>query len=276
MFFRERNKIDITETMQIDSLDQPTKNNLYTIFTHHVNNVFHSYQNIYNTKKTDQTSLSTKLSLTIASICNIPLNPNSYFKAEKLTKIFKEDYSYVFELIERTFNNVESKENYEQHINKILEKGNSNYRFSTSTEGQFIKVYDIKDLENLENAMNTTVKSADEHMKSAIQEFSKRNTSRNYITVCVEAVEAMVKKNLGDKFKDKPLSSCWEIQKKLNIPNIIIAPIKKLIDESNQAECGIRHSKDSDLNNSTIISEAEAYYILTSCANFINYLKRKR
>ena len=259
MSFRQRMGLDLRDVLQIDIMDQKTKNRLYNV----LNSFMHSRYNTY---------LSTELTFHIANVLGLKTGGNQYYEQKLLPSIFdKYDYSYIYSILEYAYMEIEEEEKFIEAINGVLEREKCNYRMNP--EGEFIKVSDDNELELLEKASNSNINPVDEHMKKAITEYSQRTSDINYDTVCheaIKAVESLAKSVLGDSYKDKTLSQCkGELRDQLNIPPFVMAPLDKIWEMSNQE--GIRHGK-KETADAIVIGEPEAYYILMSCSSFINYV----
>ena len=259
MSFRERMGLDPRDALQIDTMDQKTKNALYNVarlFT------------VDNSKY----SLSIELSFNIANVLGLKTGGNQYYEQKLLPSIFdKYDYSYIYSVLEFIYVDTKGKSRFIEMINEVLEREKCNYRMNP--KGEFIKVSDDNELELLEEASNSNINTVDEHMKKAITEYSQRTSDINYDTVCheaIKAVESLAKSVLGDSYKDKTLSQCkGALRDLLNIPPFVMAPLDKIWEMSNQE--GIRHGK-KETADAIVIGEPEAYYILMSCSSFINYV----
>ena len=264
MSFRQRMGLDPRDALQIDTMDQKTKNALY--------NMAEPFARIGDT--TYDLPLSGNLSFNIATLLGEKLNKKNPYRINFLSNIFDEDrydYSYIYSILEYAYMEIEEEEKFIEAINGVLEREKCNYRMNP--EGEFIKVSDGNELELLEKASNSNINPVDEHMKNAITEYSQRTDNINYDTVCheaIKAVESLAKSVLGDSYKDKTLSQCkGELRDQLNIPPFVMAPLDKIWEMSNQE--GIRHGK-KETSDAIIIGEPEAYYILMTCSSFINYV----
>ncbi len=270
MFFRQRNNIDVRDNMQIDTLDQSTKNLLYTIFTHSMGDKLYM-RGDYG--RTNRNYLSENISFIIAHILKARIKPNDCYKSTFLEKFFDEyDYSYILEFFERTYRSIQDKDAYIGVINNTLEEEKLNYRINK--EGQFIKVCNNTEFDSLNETSSNSKGAVKDHFDKAVLEYSKRDKNINYDEVCnesIKAVEALARKLLGKEYKDKTLGQCLDpLRQKLNIPMFAYKPIKEIWEDSNRGDTSTRHAKYEGSNQST--GEPKAYFILITCSSFINYM----
>lgn len=282
MNFRRRMRIqNIREEMQIDSLDQETRNLLYNIImqflpTEEIDLLLKFNSKIYPDK--------------IGSYITKPLSFDiSYMLSEKINNLIhrypttqiqeiidKYDFSFTYDLIEIIYKYIElSRVNqFRDRINNALEIEKCNYRMGS--DGKFIKCCCDEEFDNINEALNTDINPVKFHREKAVKAYSARGEEINGTKVCneaIKAVEALVRKKSGDKYEKSTLGQCIDpLRQKLNIPSFVINPIEKIWVALNSPETGVRHAGGED---GSIIGEPEAYFILITCCSFINYVNKK-
>lgn len=280
MDFCKRMGINIREEMQIDSLDQETRTKLYNATIDRINTWQNHAKNHF---------LQRDLSLIIANSMGEKLAKDEYKSIEVLESFFEEAPWYdIYTFLEIIYNDIypsniifdddvpfcEEFMNYIDTINEILEIERCNYRMGS--DGKFIKCCCDEEFDNINQALNTDINPVKTHLEKAVKAYSARGEKINNTEVCneaIKAVEALVRKKSGDKYKTKPLGQCLDsFRQKLNIPSFVINTIEKIWVALNSPETGVRHAGRED---GSIIGEPEAYFILITCCSFINYVDKK-
>lgn len=269
MDFCKRMGINIREEMQIDSLDQKTKNLLYNIIMQVL-------------PRASMFRLTKELSFFVAYMLNEKIDKDIELDVAVIEEIVnKFDYSYTYELIEIIHScvdyNVEDskiRNHFRNWINNILDFEKCNYRMGS--DGKFIKCCCDEEFDNINEALNTDINPVKTHLEKAVKAYSARGEKINNTEVCneaIKAVEALARKKLGDEYKTKTLGQCIDpLMQKLNIPSFVINTIEKIWVALNSPETGVRHAGRED---GSIIGEPEAYFILITCCSFINYVDKK-
>lgn len=175
-----------------------------------------------------------------------------YYKLKR--KIFIDDLNYIY-----------------KSINDILIEEKSGYRM---IDGEFVKITDEAELEEIQAAVHSPFSSVDTHIKKALALYSDRKQPdyENSIKESISAVEAM----------------CCIITGSTGGQGTLGAALKKLEDNGVEIHGAMRsafsqlYGYTSDQNgirhggiDFTNAPEEDARYMLVTCSAFVNYLKDK-
>lgn len=187
---------------------------------------------------------------------------------------FKCEWYEVYDFIEFVANNYEDNEldeSFKKASNSVLESELSAYRF---VGWQVTEVTSKEEVSEIEQALDTPLKTVNAHMESALKLMSDRKAPdyRNSIKESISAVEAICRIISNDK--NATLGQALDIMEKKGKIELHKA-LKKAFDSlygfTSSSE-GIRHAL---LDEKTSLNLEDAKFMLISCSAFINYLVSK-
>jgi hypothetical protein len=187
---------------------------------------------------------------------------------------FKCEWYEVYDLMEFVANNHEDNEldeSFKEASNSVLESELSAYRF---VGRQVTEVTSKEEISEIEQALETPLKTVNAHMESALKLMSDRKAPdyRNSIKESISAVEAICR--IISNNKNATLGQALDIMEKKGKIELHKA-LKKAFDSlygfTSSSE-GIRHAL---LDEKTSLSLEDAKFMLVSCSAFINYLVSK-
>ncbi len=158
-----------------------------------------------------------------------------------------------------------------KHCNLILESELSGYRF---TGNQLCPISSELEINEIEEAIQSPLKSVNIHLKQAVKLFSDRESPdyRNSIKESISAVEAICKliannqrTTLGDAL------NIIEREGKIKLHESLKKGFASLYSYTNDSD-GIRHAIKDDTINASF---DEAKFMLVTCSSFVNYLLAK-
>lgn len=268
----------IREIVQVDSIDNPLRNALWSILTVYVwDNIQHSidmYGGCY---------LSNSDNAQIKSLCVFlwfkhfkePLDQldDEWGKVyPRLRKHFFDcEWYEVYDFIEFVANHYERdqfKENFIKTCNELLEKEVSAYRF---IDGSISRVTGQQEVEEIELALECALGQVQSHLRRALELLSNRKTPdyRNSIKESICAVESLVvsvtgaeKGTLGQLIK--------KLENEIGLHPALKSAFSSLYGYTSD-EGGIRHALLTPDN----IRFEDAKFYLVVCSAFINFVKEK-
>ncbi len=276
MLFSQRNNLKpLRDKLQIDSLDDETRNRIWSCMCIVYWNKIYSSDGdsyLYEDYYRDQTYYFKKLWL---SYFKLPIDTLSGYWSNTYQAIrkycFECHWYELFDFIEFLINNyddITKRNEFKKFINNIFEEDFVGYRF---VENQITQITTNEEISEIDEAINQPFKAVSTHLVRALELLSDRKNPdyRNSIKESISAVESYSKiltnKNtatLGEAIK--------EIEKKSSLHPALKESILKLYGYTND-EKGIRHALLED--DKTNFSEAK--FMLVSCSSFINYLISK-
>ncbi len=193
-------------------------------------------------------------------------------------KILNNDFNKVFDLIEFLLinfpecdvDNEPSKKNFVHQLNKVFKEEHVGYSIINDL---ITPITSDTEIENIEQAMQTPIFSVKEHLKTALKHFSDREKPdyRNSIKESISAVEGLCqiiannsKASLGDALNEIKRNGLLQIHPALE------QGFNKIYGYTSDAD-GIRHA----LGFEEGADQEDALYMLVSCSAFINYLVTK-
>lgn len=198
-------------------------------------------------------------------------NETDTFVKEQLDTFQNESWYDVLNFVEFLHTEISdisgNRQNFENHINEVLEREKSAYRFIA---GKLTPITNEVEMQELKHAAKHVDRFAPvaEHVKTALGLYSKKPQPdyRNSIKELISAVECAAKITTG-----LPNASLGEAIKEIDRRHSLHEAFKKGILQLygyTSNEGGIRHS----LTEATNIDEADARYMLVSCSAFANFL----
>ena len=275
--FSDRNGLKKeNDTIQLDSLDDRTRNQLVTLVSLIYKSIFGNYRNQDECQRFCRFVISEVYS-EVADYRKI-YDPQSVFEVIKDT-ILDDDYDSVLTLIEALAqfwnNNFSGLFNSYYHgtvfdvFHNLFEKEYVGYRF---VDDKITKISDENEITAINEAITCPFDEVREHIKKANSLLSDRKKPdyENSIKESICAVEAICEIILNVKGKKAILS---DMLKSLERNGIQIHPslkeaFIKLYGYTNDSN-GIRHAGNIGGPASTF---EEAKFMLVSCCAFINYL----
>lgn len=249
------------QIMQIESLDESTRNRLYI-------HVVHECGLIYTFGSQDDSKVilfwSDFLQEKIASIDQFIDTVEYFFSSGAWNEIMD-----CIEFVYKNFFSVINSQKYRSGVNQIFEENLVGYRL---VNGFVVPITNQTEIDEIMDAVNTDVSTASDHINSAIKLFSERRNPdyHNIIKESISAVEAML------RFVTKRISGTLgylldELSKKHQIDPELRKGWKGIYGfVSNRG--GIRHSKKPA---DTEVDFNDAKYFLVISSAFVNYLKSK-
>jgi hypothetical protein len=270
----------VCELIQIDSIDDPLRNALWSLLCIHIWDNVHYTSGVYIC---NGYYLSNELNFELKTLCQRLWF--SYFKNsldqldDNWEMVFKEIRVYffkcewyeVYDFIEFVAENYEKhkfREAFMKDCNTVLEREISAYRF---VDGLLSRITDKEQLEEIELALEKSYSPIQTHIRCALEFLSNRETPnyRNSIKESISAVESLVVKTIG---ADK--GTLGQLIKKLE-DDIGLHPALRSAFSSlygyTSDEGGIRHA----ILESNKIGFEDAKFFLVVCSAFINYVNAK-
>lgn len=262
--------------MQIDDLDDRTRNILFNYLSDSLNNQFKK------AREYGRNDLWRKEDFLCRGIITLALaektNPTRHYEVSDVIEITEKIlgnalYNEVFDLLELLgklrYNDTEqkSRNGYYESVNMLLEHEYVGYRF---VNGKIAPITDKNEIDSIENACNNEFEGTRTHIKKAVGFIADREHKdyQNCIKESISAVESICsivaeqkKSLLGDALKNLK-------KKGIKIHPQLESAFLKLYDYTN-SEKGIRHA--NGMFESDVTFE-EAKFMLVSCSAFVNYL----
>lgn len=268
----------IKEVIQLESIDEETRNALWTALNLHY----------WDTVVWDNEIINARLRLSYYGNNELCLLCQrlwiSFFKKpiDTLPDGWKEVYSHlrdyffkckwyeVYDFVEFVANahpNEQRNSAFQKGVNTFLEREVAGYRF---IDGQIVQITAEEEIESVESALTGGKRSpVTEHLKRAVELLSDRRVPdyRNSVKESISAVEALVKATcsadkgtLGDLLK--------HLSRKHPIHPALEAAFAKLYGYTSDAK-GIRHA----LVEVDSVNFEEAKFMLVACSGFVNYVR---
>lgn len=263
--------------IQIDSIDEELKNGIWNIFSEYfLATLVNRYTNLSDLE--EHYSFALWHSFFKKTIDSIPRH-NNLIKEEIKKWFFKTDWYKIYNFLEFTCSELNTnkyplkKEDFENAINKILEREFSGYRF---VEGVICPITNNHEINEFLDAFSNTngfsaLKGCNIHLHSALEKLSEKVNPdyRNSIKESISAVESLAKVISG-KERDSLGASLDKLRGKISLHPALEKGFKQLYGYTSD-EGGIRHAIMDESN----CDFEDAKYMLISCSAFINYLISK-
>ncbi|MDD3013100.1 MAG: hypothetical protein PHC34_05295 [Candidatus Gastranaerophilales bacterium] len=251
----------VRDKIQKESLDQPTRNQLWNKYSDLLKNI----------SNTDAVIELIWTGLYKQTKDTLPRNPYNYSpKQDWLRDYFIEkDWYESLDIIEFTVKILPSYtlDKFINYFNFILERECSAYRL---INGKFTQITSKEEIQSIEDAINIKVNPVRTHLNQAFDLFADRKNPdyRNSIKESISAVECLVKKITG---KSKFQAAVNELFNQKIIEHAAMKEALGNLYGYASDEDGIRHPI---MDRDTIKSE-DAKYMLVICTAFINYMMAK-
>jgi hypothetical protein len=268
----------IRDLVQIDSIDEPLRNALWSLLKIHIWDDVHYRSGMYGGYY-----LSDDSNRLLRHLCEHLWF--DYFKKpldqidNRWTKVLEELRVYFFqcewyevydfiEFVATNYPKYEFRGAFMQHCNAVLEKEVSAYRF---VDGLLSRITEQEQLEEIELALEKARGPVQTHLRRALELLSNREEPdyRNSIKESISAVESLVAKTIG---ADK--GTLGQLIKKLE-DDIGLHPALRgafgNLYGYTSDEGGIRHA----ILESQGIGFEDAKFFLVVCSAFVNYVEAK-
>ena len=269
---------NVREIVQIDSIDEPLRNALWSLLKIYVWDQVHASTGMYGGYY-----LSSRSNGEIQALCKRlwfsyfkkPLDQldNEWKKVSGQLRqhFFECEWYEVYDFIEFVANNYERyqfKDNFIEACNLALEKEVSAYRF---VDGIISRITEQQEIEEIEQALNQARGPVQTHLRRALELLSSRESPdyRNSIKESISAVESLVagvagagKGTLGQVIK--------KLEEKVGLHPALKTAFSSLYGYTSD-EGGIRHA----LMEAETIRFEDAKFFLVVCSAFVNFVKAK-
>lgn len=259
MRFSERMGLVPPKMLQVDSMDDDLRNGLWNVcliplWSSENNN--NPYLPIIWTRF---------LKETIDTIDHLDF----FIKKSIKNKIFSSKYYVLYDFIQYIVDYIDP--DLVSMFNEILETERSAFRF---IDRQLTRITDQNESEAVASAMKISdqFSGARSHIRSAVAMFGQRGSPdyRNVIREAISAVES-ASKIVSQNEKADLSAAIKAIEKAHGMHSAFKDAITKLYGWTSD-ESGIRHGL---LQESAVVDEADAHFMLVTCAAFVNYLVSK-
>lgn len=263
----------VREIVQLESIDEPLRNALWSLLKLHVWDHVHFTSGMYGGYFLSNNE-------EIKSLCQMlwfhyfkkPLDTldNNWSKALAILRdyFFGCPWYEVYDFIEFVANNYsryQFKDRFIQSCNGVLEKEVSAYRF---VNGVITRITEQQEVEEIELALERARGPVHTHLRRALELLSDREAPdyRNSIKESISAVESLVAKVVGEKGTLGQLIKKLEDEIKLH-PALRTA-FSNLYGYTSD-EGGIRHAI---LESDKVVFE-DAKFFLVACSAFVTYVE---
>ncbi|MCF8053656.1 MAG: hypothetical protein K9K75_00285 [Deltaproteobacteria bacterium] len=265
----------IREIIQIESMDGPLRNGLWSLLKLHVWDHVHFSRHVYGhylSSNQDHQLLCKRLWLDYFKEPLDQLGNNWTKVLEQLRRYFfdcewYEAYDFI-EFVANNFNKYQFPEKFTKSCNALLEKEMSAYRF---VDGTITRITEQHEVAEIELALEKSAGPVRTHLRRALELLSDRGSPdyRNSIKESISAVESFVAITTGQE-----KGTLGQLIKKLET-DIGLHPALKTAFSSlygyTSDEGGIRHAmtelEKTDFN--------DAKFMLVVCSAFINFVEGK-
>jgi len=279
MRFSERyNYKLVREVIQIESIDEPLRNGIWSLLKLFYWDKIHYSSGIYGGYY-----LSSTGNEKIKSLCELLWLNFFKFPLDELDNNWKEvlkqlrDYFFgctwfeVYDFIEfiaKHYSDKPVNTKFMEVCNGILEKEMSAYRF---VNGIITRITEQQEIEEIEKALDSSVSHVVTHLRRALELLSDRS-SRDYRNSIKESISAV--ESLAARIAKTEKGTLGQLIKKLE-DSIELHPALKSAFSSlygyTSDESGIRHA----LLESDKVDFNDAKFMLVVCSAFINYVEGK-
>lgn len=267
----------VRDIVQIESIDEPLKNALWSLLKIYIWDHVHPNTGIYGGYYiSDDTNRETyelcrKLWFDFFKVPLDTLDSDWSEVLKQLRRYFFEcEWYELYDFIEFCANNYDRyqfKDRFTRSCNLTLEKEMSAYRF---IDGVISQITEKEQLAEIEKALEESRGPVHAHLKRSLELLSSRETPdyRNSIKESVCAVESVVGLVLGSKGSLGQLIK--KLEKELNLHPSLKTAFSSLYGYSSD-EGGIRHA----LLESENIRFEDAKFFMVVCSAFINFVESK-
>lgn len=267
--FSERNKIiEPRDAFQVNDIDEGLRNRLWNLIQgSYFDSIPIDFVNIkYQADMVFFKRIYDEFFKTNSSIEKHLPSINKDIKNQYSSFVWYEIYDFI-EFISEIHVNENLNKEFKNKVNEVLENEMSGYRF---VNGYIAKVIDKVEIEEIEEALKSTISGARIHLSNALESLSDRENPDyiNSIKESISAVESAVNKLSGKT--NVALNRCLQ-KLPFDIDNNFKQGMVKMYSWTSSSD-GIRHGITNDEIKSSF---AEAKYMLVICSAFVNYLTEK-
>lgn len=267
----------VRDIVQIESIDEPLKNALWSLLSVHIWDQVRAstglYGGYYISADTNRETYMLCQRLWF-NYFKKPLDTLDHDWSEALKQLriyyFKCEWYELYDFIEFCANNYERyqfKERFTSSCNSALEKEMSAYRF---IDGLISQITEQEQLDEIEKALEGSRGPVHTHLRRSLELLSSRETPdyRNSIKESVCAVESLVGLVLGSKGTLGQLIK--KLEDEINLHPALKTAFSSLYGYTSD-EGGIRHA----LIESENIRFEDAKFFMVVCSAFINFVESK-
>ena len=264
----------VRELIQLDSMDDPLRNGLWSLLQlhiwNHVSNPYHSHTLVSADNRAIK-SLCVRLWLHYFKH-PLDLLTDSWTQTQKEIRryYFSCDWYEVYDFVELIADNYDRRgfrETFIDNCNTILEREVSAYRF---VDGVISRITEQEQIDEVENALEAQgpVRT---HLRRALELLSSKNAPdyRNSIKESISAVESLVSITLS--IEGGTLGQLLKrLEEKIGLHPAIKTAFSNLYGYASD-EGGIRHA----LLEAERVNFEDAKFFLVACSAFANYVQTK-
>lgn len=266
----------IREIIQIDSIDEPLRNGLWSLLKVHAwDGAYYSqgmYGGYYLSSNKEYKALCERLWFNYFKKPLDKLDNNWSVVLEQLRLYFfeckwYEAYDFV-EFVANNFNKYNFRDAFMQSCNALLEKEMSAYRF---VDGVITRITEKREMAEIEQALEASAGPVNTHLRRSLELLSDRSLPdyRNSIKESISAVESFVAITIGAE-----RGTLGQLLKKIE-DDIGLHPALKTAFSNlygyTSDEGGIRHAMIEKENTDF----HDAKFMLVVCSAFINFVDGK-
>jgi hypothetical protein len=268
----------IRDTIQIESIDEPLRNGLWSLLKVHCWDEVHSTSGIYSGYFLNEYGNENLRTLCerfwfqyfkkpLDSLSNDWQKVRSFFRDYFFNCSWHEVYDFV-EFVTQNYDRYKFMSEFTKSCNLLLEKEMSAYRF---VNGLITQITEPQEVEEIEQAIEKGTDPVRKHLRRSLELLSDRNTPdyRNSIKESISAVESFVgtilksdKSTLGQLIK--------KLEDEISLHPALKAAFNNLYGYTSD-ESGIRHAL-TEIDN---VDSHDAKFMLVVCSAFINFVEGK-
>ena len=259
----------VREVIQLESIDEPLRNGLWSLLKIHCWNDSISYY-------TDSDKLIYQLCSKLwFQYFKYPLDmlPNKYEVVLKKIRgyFFSCDWNEIYDFMEFVANNYERSNFREQFVsdcNELLEKEMSAYRF---LNGMITRITEEQEIKGVDQAIANSSDLISIHLRRALELLSDRNNPdyRNSIKESISAVESLVASTLNED-KGTLGKLLKRLESELQLHPALKSAFNSLYGYTSD-QGGIRHALMEARSNDF----HDAKFMLVVCSSFVNFVNGK-
>jgi hypothetical protein len=265
----------VRDVVQIDSIDDPLRNGLWSLLQVHVWDKVHQSPDPYGGYYLPSSS-----NREIRDLCRKLWF--GYFKKpldnlnNDWLEVYKQLRSYFFgcdwfevydftEFVAKNYSGYQFKEHFVDACNNVLEKEVSAYRFVGDT---ISRITEQQEVEEIEQAVDTARGPVKTHLCRALELLSNREAPdyRNSVKESISAVESLVGVVLGEKGTLGQLIK--RLHNEIGLHQALVSAFSSLYGYTSDAG-GIRHA----LLEAETVGFEDAKFFLVVCSAFVNFVQ---
>lgn len=273
---------EVREELQIESIDEETRNRLWNRLNQIVNQIREQYHEINFDHKKGTVLLEITIEEFWDKFLKQPVDELSNHQGTKIEEglgkfkeiILRDEWHRVLSLMEFLDQSLISQmfEEFPEVVNSLFKEEKVGYSL---IEGEICQITDENEIEEIEEAVNQSVgrfDGAKEHLKNALHKLSDRENPdyRNSIKESILAVESMAQILTGDE--DATLGQALNVlQEDTDLHQALSNSFSSMYGWTSDDE-GIRHA----MQEIPDLDFEDAKFMLVVCSAFVNYLIEKK